>query len=107
MAVNDKNCKYSKTEDKGLSFLCLIHRFQLTAVLRKTALLCSLLATRGDEAARAAGITSSWLLYFYFLNNHITDSESEISPPNVCTEIKSWCNSRTVPRAFTEGGNAC
>lgn len=35
--------------------------------------------------------------FFFFLNNHITDSESEISPPNVCTEIKGWCNSRTVP----------
>lgn len=41
------------------------------------------------------------------MNNRITDSEIEISPPNVCTEIMGWCNSSTVPRAFTQGGNAC
>lgn len=45
MCVSNKNCKYSKTEDKGLSFLCFIHYFQLISVtfLRKTALLCSLI----------------------------------------------------------------
>ena len=52
-------------------------------------------------------LQAGYFIFYFFLNNHITDSESEISRPNVCTEIKGWCNSRTVPRAFTEGGNAC
>lgn len=61
MAVSDKNCKYSKTEDKGLSFLCFIHYFRFISVtfLRKSALLCSLVMACRDKTARAAGITSS------------------------------------------------
>lgn len=45
MALSDSNCKHSKSEDKGLSFLCFIHYFLLISVtfLRKTALLCSLM----------------------------------------------------------------
>lgn len=95
MAVRDKKCKHSKTEDKGLSSLCFIQYFGLISVTfwRKTALLCSPTTAGWDETAHAAGITSSWrfyLFYFFFSNNHITDSEREISPPNVCTEIQGW-----------------
>lgn len=40
-----QSVKYTKSEDKGLSFLCFIHYFLLISVtfLRKTALLCSLM----------------------------------------------------------------
>lgn len=69
MAVRDKKCKHSKTEDKGLSSLCFIQYFGLISVTfwRKTALLCSPTTAGWDETAHAAGITSSWRFYlFYF-----------------------------------------
>lgn len=67
MAVRDKNCKYSKTEDKGLSFLCFIQYFGVISVLfwRKTALLRSPTTAAWDETAPAAGITSSWRFHLF------------------------------------------
>lgn len=106
MALSDSNCKHSKSKDKGLSFLCFIHYFLLISVtfLRKTALLCSLMDAEMRPPIQLGSLgfgLCCFVVFFFPLNNRITDSEIEISPPNVCSEITSWCNSSTVPRAFT------
>lgn len=66
MAVSHKNCKHSKTEDKGLSFLCFIHYFRLTSVtsLSKTALQCSLITVLRFQPIQLESLQAGYFFSF-------------------------------------------
>lgn len=69
MAVSHKNCKHSKTEDKGLSFLCFIHYFRLISVtfLSKTALQRSLITVLSFQPIQLESLQAGYFFFFLII----------------------------------------